>query len=394
MGIMMKDSPLFPLYNFPPHRFVRGEGVYLYDDKGRQFLDFTSGIGVNALGHAHPLLVAALREQAEKLWHISNLFSHGIQEAVASLLVTHCFADHAFFCNSGTEAVEMGVKMARRYHQQRGDGHRQRIVCFDGAFHGRSMTAISASGALSGMLDGFAPALPGFDHVRLRDWEGLRRVVSQQTAAILLEPVQGEGGIHVMTDDDMSFVRELAHDAGALLFLDEVQCGMGRCGRLFHHQWSGVMPDIVATAKGLGGGFPVGACLATREVAQVMTRGSHGSTFGGNPLAMAVAKQLLEVVTRKSFLESVNRMGELFKQKLEDVARRYSHAINDVRGKGLMLGVEIADRRDDFIVALREQGILTVGARGNVIRLLPPLIVEESHISECIGAMERVCDTF
>lgn len=385
---------LFPLYNFPTHPFVRGEGVYLYDETGRRFLDFTSGIGVNALGHAHPALVEALTAQAKKLWHVSNLFSHGGQEQVAEMLTDHCFAEQVFFCNSGTEAVEMAIKMVRRYHHQLGDKERTRILCMEGAFHGRSIAAISAAGYASGMMEGFAPSLAGFDHIHFGDKQAALRGVSEQTAAILMEPIQGEGGIHVASDETMQWMRSLADECGALLVLDEVQCGMGRSGRLFYHQWSDITPDVVVTAKGLGGGFPIGACLATKKVAAAMTKGSHGSTFGGNPLAMAVAQKILSIITDEKFLAEVEIKGAFFKKRLEDLASKHAKILGEVRGAGLMLGIEIRRDRDAFLLALRERDLLTVGARGGVIRFLPPLIAEKSHIEECIATMEAVCATF
>lgn len=384
-------SFLFPLYNFPDNNFVRGEGAYLFDDKGARFLDFTSGIGVNALGHAAPPLVEALCLQAQTLWHVSNLFSHGGQEKVAQQLVRHSFADRAFFCNSGTEAIEMGIKLVRRYHQNRGDDGRYRIISMHGSFHGRSMAAVSASGVQSSMLEGFLPPLSGFDQVNFGSIDEVRRALSDETAAILLEPLQGEGGIHVASHDYLRDLRALADEAGALLFFDEVQCGMGRTGKLFFHEWSGVTPDVMASAKGLGGGFPVGALLAREEIAAVMTKGAHGSTFGGNPLAMAVADKIMSIIAEPSFLQEVARLGAKLKDAMMKIARNYPSIMGEVRGEGLMLGVPILHKRDEMIQELREHHLLTVGARGNIIRLLPPLTIEDSHIDECVHAFATVC---
>ena len=383
--------PIMPTYGEAGPAFERGEGVYLYTADGRRYLDFSSGIAVNGLGHCHPHLVAALTAQGAALWHTSNLFAIPHQQRLAERLVTHSFADTMLFSNSGAEAMECGFKMIRRYHDSVGQAERYRIIAFEGAFHGRTLAAIAAGGKAK-HLEGFAPNTDGFDHVAFGNLNELRNAIGPETAAILVEPVQGEGGIRAADAEFLRGLRAVADEFGLLLMFDEVQCGMGRTGKLFAHEWAGVTPDIMAIAKALGGGFPVAACLATERAAACMTAGSHGSTFGGNPLAMAVANAVLDVMLGGGFLENVERMGALLRGRLGDLAGRYPGRIEEVRGVGLMIGLKLGPKIDSvaLIGSLREEGLLTVPAAENVIRLLPPLIVEESHVDEAMAALDGV----
>jgi len=380
-----------PTYGEAGPAFERGEGVYLYTADGRRYLDFSSGIAVNGLGHCHPHLVAALTAQGAALWHTSNLFVIPHQQRLAERLVAHSFADTMLFSNSGAEAMECGFKMIRRYHDSVGSAERYRIIAFEGAFHGRTLAAIAAGGKEK-HLEGFAPNTDGFDHVAFGNLNELRNAIGPETAAILVEPVQGEGGIRAADAEFLRGLRAVADEFGLLLMFDEVQCGMGRTGKLFAHEWAGVTPDIMAIAKALGGGFPVAACLATERAAACMTAGSHGSTFGGNPLAMAVANAVLDVMLGDGFLENVERMGALLRGRLGDLAGRYPGRIEEVRGVGLMIGLKLGPKIDSvaLIGSLREEGLLTVPAAENVIRLLPPLIVEESHVDKAMAALDDV----
>jgi len=379
-----------PTYLRADVAFERGEGAYLFATDGRRYLDFASGIAVTALGHAHPHLVQALTEQAGKLWHTSNLFRIPGQERLAERLVANSFADAVFFTNSGGEAIECGLKLIRKYHDDFGDPNRYRVIACHGAFHGRTLAAIAAGGQEK-HLKGFAPAVEGFDHVAFGNLNELRAAITPETAAILVEPVQGEGGMRAASAEYLRGLRAVADEFGLLLFFDEVQCGMGRTGRLFAHEWAGIEPDIVATAKGLGGGFPVGACLAKEHVAAAFTAGSHGSTFGGNPLAMAVGNAVLDVLLADGFLERVDRIGRLLRDRLEELARRHPRVIEEVRGAGLMLGLKCRVPNTEMVAALRQRGLLAVGAGDNVVRLLPPLIIDESHVGEAIGILDQAC---
>lgn len=379
-----------PIYNRADVSFERGEGAYLFAADGRRYLDFASGIAVTALGHAHPHLVAALTEQAGKLWHTSNMFRIPGQERLAERLVAASFADSVFFTNSGAEAVECGLKLVRKYHDDFGDPDRYRVITCRGAFHGRTLTTISAAGQ-DKHLKGFAPEVDGFDHVAFGNLNELRAAITDRTAAILVEPVQGEGGMTPASADYLRGLREVADEFGLLLFLDEVQSGMGRTGKLFAHEWAGITPDIVATAKGLGGGFPVGACLAREGVARALTVGSHGSTFGGNPLAMAVGNAVLDILLADGFLSNVERMGKLLRARLEDLVRRHPLVLDSVRGLGLMLGLKCVVPNTEMQARLRENGLLTVGAGDNVVRILPPLIVDERHVEEAVATIEATC---
>ena len=377
---------LLPTYNRADVAFVRGEGAYLFDDKGNRYLDFGAGIAVNALGHVHPHLVAALREQAGKLWHTSNLYRVPGQESLSRRLVDLTFADTVFFTNSGAEAVECAIKMARRFHYANGAPERFRLVTFEGAFHGRTLATIAAGGSAK-YLEGFGPKMDGFDQVPFGDFDAVVRAVGPATAGILIEPIQGEVGIRVPPPGFLKRLREFCDAKGLLLIFDEVQTGMGRTGRMFAYEEAGVVPDIMAIAKGIGSGFPMGACLATERAAKSMTPGSHGTTFGGNPLAMAVGNAVLDVVTEKGFLERVRMVGSHLQQHLAMLLSEHPKVIAEVRGTGLMLGLKLHVPSAAFLTRARENGLLLVGATENVVRLVPPLIVEESHLREATDAL-------
>jgi acetylornithine/N-succinyldiaminopimelate aminotransferase len=380
---------VMPTYARAPVAFERGEGAYLYATDGSRYLDFASGIAVTALGHAHPHLVAALTEQAKKLWHTSNLFQIPGQARLAERLTAASFADSVFFCNSGAEAIECGLKMVRKYQDDFGDPKRYRVICCEGGFHGRTLATISAGGQEK-HLAGFAPAVEGFDHVAYGNLNELRAAIGPETAAVLVEPVQGEGGLRAASAEYLKGLRQVCDEYGLLMFLDEVQCGMGRSGRLFAHEYAGIEPDIVATAKGLGGGFPVGACLAKEKAARALTAGSHGSTFGGNPLAMAVANAVLDVLLADGFLETVRRRAERLRQGLAELVRRHPDRLEETRGFGLLLGLKCRVPNSDLMSRLRDKRLLVATAGDNVLRILPPLIVEESHIEEALGIIDGV----
>ncbi len=383
-------AAVMPTYARAPVAFERGEGPYLISTDGRRFLDFGAGIAVNALGHAHPHLVEALTAQAAKLWHTSNIYQIPGQQRLAERLVEATFADTVFFCNSGAEALECSIKMARKYHSHRGAAERFRIVTFEGAFHGRTLATIAAGGQKK-HLDGFGPKVDGFDQVPFGDLEALKQAIGPTTAGLLIEPVQGEGGVRPVLPAFMQALRALCDEHGLLLLLDEVQTGVGRTGKLFAHEWTGVTPDIMAIAKGIGGGFPMGACLATERAAAGLTAGSHGSTFGGNPLAMAVGNAVLDIVLAPGFLDHVNRIANYLRQQLAMVADRNREIVEEVRGQGLLLGLKCKVANNELIDALRERGMLAVGAGDNVVRILPPLIVEEAHVREAIGILNDAC---
>ncbi len=369
--------------------FDKGEGVYLFAEDGKRFLDFGAGVAVTCLGHAHPHLVSALTEQAKKLWHCSNLYKIKGQERFARRLADHTFADVAFTCNSGAEANECAIKVARKYFAAKGSP-RNRILTFEGGFHGRTMATLSA-GKQEKHCEGFGPLLDGFDQVALNDLEAARAAVTDQTAAILVEPIQGEGGMRPADIDFLQGLRSLCDEHGILLMMDEVQTGVGRTGKLFAHEWAGVTPDIMAIAKGIGGGFPVGACLATNEAASGMAPGTHGSTYGGNPLAMAAANAVLDVVLEDGFLDKVVKMGDLLLSRLQDVVAEHGDVVNGVRGRGLMLAVECAVPNMDLVAKCFDNGLLTVPAGDNVMRLLPPLVVHEEQIEAAIAILQRSC---
>jgi acetylornithine/N-succinyldiaminopimelate aminotransferase len=379
-----------PTYQRADLSFERGEGAYLFDADGRRYLDFASGIAVTGLGHAHPHLVKALTEQAGKVWHLSNLYRVPGQERLAERLVAASFADSVFFCNSGAEAIECGLKMTRKYHDENGAPERYRVITVEGAFHGRTLATIAAGGQEK-HLKGFDPIVDGFDKVAFGNLNELRAAITGKTAAILIEPVQGEGGMRAATSDYLQALRAVADEFGLLLFCDEVQSGMGRTGKLFAHEWAGIEPDIVATAKGIGGGFPMGACLAKEKVAKALTAGSHGSTFGGGPLAMACGNAVLDILLADGFLANVERMGRVLRARLEALVKRHPGVLVDVRGAGLMLGIKCAVPNTEMVNRLRAAGLLTVGAGENVVRILPPLIIGESHVDGALKILDEVC---
>ena len=372
--------------------FERGEGAWLYTASGDKYLDFGAGIAVTALGHVHPALVDALQKQAETLWHTSNLYRIAGQEHLAERLVAATFADVAFFANSGAEAMECAIKMARKFHAVSGAPERYRLITFEGAFHGRTLATIAAGGQEK-HLEGFGPAVEGFDQVPLGDLEATRQAIGDETAGIVIEPIQGEGGIRAADPAFLRDLRKLADENGLLLIFDEIQTGMGRTGKLFSYEWTGIAPDIMAVAKGLGGGFPVGACLATAEAAKGLTAGTHGSTFGGNLLAMAVANAVLDVVLEPGFLDKVHAGGLRLKQKLAAICDENDSIIEDVRGEGLLLGFKCRVPNADVVAAAAKAGLLTVPAGENVVRLLPPLIVGEKEIDEACTRLSAALAT-
>ncbi len=380
---------VLPTYNRAPLTFVKGEGTWLIEADGRRFLDLGAGIAVNALGHAHPALVKALTDQAQALWHTSNLYHIPQQEALADRLVAETFADTAFFCNSGTEACELAVKMARKYFYEAGQPERVEIITFSGSFHGRSSAGIAAAGSEK-MTKGFGPLLPGFVHLDLGDSEALKAAITDKTAAIMVEPVQGEGGIRAVPDAELQQMRALCDQHGLLLIMDEVQCGVGRTGRLFAHEWAGVTPDIMMVAKGIGGGFPLGAVLATEKAASGMTAGTHGSTYGGNPLGCAVGCAVLDVVADAGFLAEVNRKAGLMRQRLEGLVAEHPGVFEEVRGAGLMLGLKCKVANADVVASGYDHDLITVPAADNVIRLLPPLTISDDEIAEAVTRLDAI----
>lgn len=380
----MSITPLMPVYPRCGVRPVRGEGAYLFGEQGERYLDFASGIAVNILGHGHPTIVKTIAEQAATLMHVSNLYGSPQGEAFAQKLIDRTFADTVFFTNSGAEAVECAIKTARRFHYANGQPEKHRIISFTNAFHGRTLGTISATNQPK-MRDGFEPLLPGFTVVPFNDLAAVEAAIGPDVAGFLMEPVQGEGGILPATPEFMQGLRDLADKHGLLLILDEVQCGYSRTGTFFAHEQYGVTPDIMAVAKGIGGGFPLGACLATEEAAKGMVFGTHGSTYGGNPLAMAVGSAIFDIVSTPEFLENVRRMGDRLRQALEQLIPNHDHLFESVRGTGLMLGIRLKADSRAFVAHLRDNhGLLTVGAGDNVVRILPPLNIDESHIAECI----------
>jgi acetylornithine/N-succinyldiaminopimelate aminotransferase len=382
----MAITPLMPVYPRSPVRPVRGEGVYLYGEQGERYLDFAAGIAVNILGHGHPHLTKAIQEQAARLMHVSNLYGSPQGEALARRLTDLTFADTLFFTNSGVEAVECAIKTARRYHYAKGNPHKHDLISFSNAFHGRTMATISATDQLK-MIDGFAPLLPGFRVVEFNDLETALAAVDENTAGFLLEPIQGEGGIRPGTHEFLSGLRAACDEHDLMLVFDEVQCGVARTGQLYAYQHYDVVPDIMATAKGIGGGFPMGACLATEKAAAGMVIGTHGSTFGGNPLAMAAGQAVLDVVANEEFLAQVRQKGERLRSALEQMIPNHDHLFDSVRGVGLMLGVKMKTDSRAFVNYLRTRGLLTVAAGDNVMRVLPPLTIEESHIREFVDTL-------
>nr|WP_196242365.1 aspartate aminotransferase family protein [Azospirillum oleiclasticum] len=368
--------------------FERGDGPYLFDTDGRRYLDFAAGVAVTALGHAHPHLNAALMAQAGKVWHTSNLFRVAGQESLAKRLTENSFADTVFFTNSGTEAWECGLKVVRRHFYEAGQPERNRVITFEQSFHGRTLAAISAA-KQEKLIKGFAPLLDGFDQVAFGNLNELRAAITPETAAICLEPIQGEGGIRPASIEFMRAVREICDEFGLLMFLDEIQSGMGRTGKLFAHEWAGIKPDVVAVAKGIGGGFPLGACLATEAAASGMTAGTHGSTYGGNPLATAVGNAVLDVILEPGFLEKVQRTGALLHSRLEGLLAKHPTVFTELRGQGLMLGLKCGPAVGDVIAKARANGLLGVPAGDNVMRLLPPLIIGEAEVAEAVAILDR-----
>jgi acetylornithine/N-succinyldiaminopimelate aminotransferase len=381
---------LLPTYPRVDLAFERGEGAWLVATNGERYLDFTSGVAVNALGHAHPKVVEALTEQVKKLLHVSNLYRIPESERLAERLCAASFADTVFFANSGAEALECAIKMARKYQSASGVPERYRLVTFEGAFHGRTLATLAAGGQKK-HLDGFGPVMDGFDQVPFADLAATKRAIGSATAAILIEPVQGEGGVRVAPRSFLRSLRQLCNERGLLLIFDEVQTGIGRTGDLFAYEHTGIAPDIMALAKALGGGFPVSACLATAEAAKGMTAGSHGSTFGGNPLAMAAGNAVLDVVLTPGFLERVRKTALLFKQRLAEIKDRHAAVIAEVRGEGLLIGLRMTIPNGEVVDALRAEKLLTVAAGDNVVRLLPPLIVSEAEIADAIERIDRAC---
>jgi acetylornithine/N-succinyldiaminopimelate aminotransferase len=383
-------SHLLPTYARVDLAFERGEGAWLVAQNGDRYLDFTSGVAVNALGHAHPHLVKAIAEQAAKLWHVSNLYRIPEAERLAARLCAASFADTVFFANSGAEAMECAIKTARKYQSVCGKPERCRIITFDGAFHGRTLATLAAGGQKK-YLDGFGPVVDGFDQIAFADLEATKRAIGPQTGAILIEPIMGEGGVRVVPPEFLRALRALCDQHGLLLIFDEVQTGIGRTGELFAYQCSGVTPDIMALAKALGGGFPLGACLATAEAAKGMTAGTHGSTFGGNPLAMAAGNAVLDVVLADDFLDRVKRTALVLKQRLAEIKDRYPTVITEVRGEGLLVGLRAVVPSAELVDELRAQKMITVAAGDNVVRLLPPLIVSDEDAAEGVRRIERAC---
>ncbi len=384
----MSASSLYQTYARSELAFERGEGVWLETADGRRFLDCGSGIAVSSLGHSHPHLVGALKTQADKLWHVSNIYTVPGQESLGERLCKDSFADRVFFANSGAEAMECAIKTARRYFFVNGQPERYRLITFEGAFHGRTLATIAAGGQEK-YLEGFGPKTPGFDQVPFGDLEAVKAAIGPETAGILAEPIQGEGGVRPFTFEFMRSLRALCDEHGLLLVLDEVQTGIGRTGKLFGYEWSGITPDIMAVAKGIGGGFPLGACLATEKAAAGMTAGTHGTTYGGNPLAMAVGNAVLDIVTAEGFLDDVRRKGLLLKQKLAAVVDSHPAVFTDVRGQGLLLGLKCRVPNTDVLAAVRANGLLAIGAGDNVLRIAPPLVISEEEIGEAVARLDK-----
>jgi acetylornithine/N-succinyldiaminopimelate aminotransferase len=385
-------SAVLPTYNRAPLAFVSGQGSWLLAEDGRRYLDLGGGIAVNALGHAHPALVQTLSDQAARLWHVSNVYRIPEQERLAEMLVDRTFADTVFFTNSGTETAELAIKMARKFHSENGQPERIQIIAFEGAFHGRSTGAIAAAGSEK-MVKGYGPLMPGFTQLKWpvteADHDAIRAAITDQTCAVIIEPIQGEGGIRQVPDQCLKGLRDLCDSSGTLLIFDEVQCGMGRTGRLFAHEWAGVTPDIMMVAKGIGGGFPLGALLATERAAKGMVAGSHGSTYGGNPLGCAVGAKVVDLVSDPAFLAEVGRKAALFRQGLEALVAAHPQVLESVRGEGLMLGLKCRALNTDFVKAGYEAGVLTVGAADNVVRLLPALNIPDEDIAEALTLLDR-----
>jgi acetylornithine/N-succinyldiaminopimelate aminotransferase len=388
----VNHTAILPAYRRSNITIVRGDGAYLFSADGNRYLDFATGIAVNSLGHCHPHVTKALKDQADQLWHCSNMYRTAGLERFAERLTSACFADQVFFCNSGSEAVECAIKLARRFHYKN-DSERYRIITMTGGFHGRTMACISAGGNAIAR-EGYAPLLDGFDVAEFNNISDVKQKITPQTAAIMIEPIQGEGGVNVASREFLHDLRKLCDEQGLLLIFDEVQCGMGRSGRLFAHEVAGITPDIMTAAKGIGNGFPLAACLMTRDVASCMSPGAHGSTYGANPLAMAVGNAVLDVMLADGFLDHVEHIGALLKTKLHDLSQRFPALIGEVRGQGLMLGMQMRIDHQDFAQKLREAGLFTAPAYGGVIRIVPPLIIDESHAQEAAEKIMGVCEAW
>lgn len=386
----MTIAPVLPTYNRAAVSFERGVGARAYTADGIEYLDFGAGVAVNSCGHAHPHLVQALSEQAAKIWHTSNIYQMPGQTKLAERLIAHSFADTVFFCNSGTEATELAIKMARKFHYVNGAPERVEIITFEGAFHGRTLAALAAGGQEK-YLEGFGPKAAGFVQLPFGDHQALETAIGPNTAAIYIEPVQGEGGIRPVPHQCLRGLRALCDKHGILLMFDEIQCGIGRTGKLFAHEWAGITPDIMAVAKGIGGGFPLGAVLATENAAKGMVAGTHGSTFGGNPLATAVGNAVLDVVLGDGFLDNVLRQSINLKQKLERLKDQHPTIIEDIRGSGLMMGIKCKVPNTALQKAALDEKLLIIGAGDNVVRLLPPLIVTDADVTEAVNKLERAC---
>ena len=384
------QSSILPTYKRSNLSFVKGKGSYLITKNGKKYLDFASGLAVNSLGHCNSELIKVLNNQSKKMWHISNAFQIPEQEELAKKLVKLTFADKVFFCNSGAESVEAAIKIARAYHQIKKKKNKFKIITIKGSFHGRTLATISASGQKK-MIDGFKPLLDGFVQVEFGDHESIEKAVDNKTAAIMVEPILGEGGIKIIPNQCLEGLRKLCNKKKILLIFDEVQCGIGRTGKFFSYQWSKIEPDILATAKGMGGGFPIGACLVTDKVSKGMKFGSHGSTFGGNPLACSVAKRVIEIISEKKFLNDLNQKATFFVNKLEAIKNTYNHLIEEIRGRGFLLGIKIKINNSIFIEKLRNNGLLSVGANENIIRILPPLNVTNKDLKIALKIIEKTC---
>jgi acetylornithine/N-succinyldiaminopimelate aminotransferase len=383
-------SSILPTYKRSNFSFVKGKGSYLITKNGKKYLDFASGIAVNSLGHCNSQLIKVLNNQSKKMWHISNAFQIPEQEELAKKLTKLTFADKVFFCNSGAESVETAIKIARAYHQIKKRKKKFKIITIKGSFHGRTLAAISASGQKK-MVDGFKPLLDGFVQVEFGNHELIEKAIDNQTAAIMIEPILGEGGIKVIPNQCLEGLRKLCNKKKILLIFDEVQSGIGRTGKFFSYQWSKVEPDILTTAKGIGGGFPIGACLVTNKVSKGMKFGSHGSTFGGNPLACSVAKRVIEIISEKKFLNDLNQKVTFFTNKLEAIKNTYNHLIDEIRGRGFLLGIKCKINNSIFIERLRNNGLLVVGANESVIRILPPLNVSKKELRIALKIIEKTC---
>lgn len=387
-------TPVLPVYNRAKLEIDYGEGAYLVTTDGARYLDFVSGVAVNCLGHCHPKLIEALKIQSERLWHVSNIFTIPGMDDFAKELTLQTFADTAFFCNSGAEAIECCIKMVRKYHDDTGNPDKYEMITFTGAFHGRTLAAIWASKRDPMMQEGFGPPVEGFVNVEFENLEAVKLAINERTAGILVEPVQGDGGIRPASKAYLQGLRDIADEHGLLLCFDEIQCGVGRTGNLYAYEHYGVTPDIMTTAKGIGGGFPLGACLATEKAAVGMGVGTHGSTYGGNPLAMAVGRVVMQEVSKPEFLQQVQATGAKLKEGLETIAADFPDVIEEIRGLGLMLGIKTVVPNKEFAARLQDQHLLCPVAADNVVRLLPPLIIDDTHVGEALNAVRAACETF